>query len=291
MTVKPKAPLTTAKQTRVFLIGNPEKKAAHPAFAELRALAETRCDLVGAVMGHDLTAAVAAKAERVIVLGGDGTLIGAARALGANQIPLIGVNVGKLGFLAEFSLEELKQNFDRALRDTSLISRRMVLHVELNDGKRSDAGLAINDCVIQAGPPFRMINLGVSINGEHLTDVAGDGLVVCTPSGSTAHSLSAGGPIMQPDVQGMILTPLNPHSLTHKPLVVEHDSVVEVQAVHVNSGTTVIIDGQVSHAVARGDRVTIRRSPTDFFLVRNPLYTPWYKLKNKLHWGRAPSYE
>lgn len=282
---------SVGQQTRVFLLANPDKKAARSAFDELRDFATGRCELVGAELGHDVAPAIAAGAQRIIILGGDGTLIGVARALGAKQIPLIGVNVGKLGFLAEFSLEELKKSFDRALTDASLISQRTVLHVTLHaKGKARDAGLAINDCVIQAGPPFRIINLGVSIDGEHLTDVAGDGLIVCTPSGSTAHNLSAGGPIMQPDVQAMILTPLNPHSLTHKPLVVVRDSAVDIQAVQVNEGTTVIIDGQVSHSVAPGDRVTVRRFSSEFLLVRNPLYPPWHKLKTKLHWGQGLSY-
>jgi len=277
---------------RVFVIANPDKRAAVSAFQDLRRFAESRCELAGAELTHDAQVAVRAGAERLVVIGGDGTLIGIARSLGAEQIPLIGVNVGKLGFLAEFSPDELKTTFDRALLDASLISRRTVLHVTVHSGgKATQSSLAINDCVIQAGPPFRIVELGVSIDGAHLTDVGGDGLIVCTPSGSTAHNLSAGGPIMQPDVDAIILTPLNPHSLTHKPLVVHRESVIDIQAVRVNEGTTAIIDGQVSQRMAPGDRVTVRRFSHDFLLVRNPLYANWHKLKTKLHWGQSPSYE
>jgi len=136
-----------------------------------------------------------------------------------------------------------------------------------------------------------MITLGVSVNGEHLTDVRGDGLIVCTPSGSTAHNLSAGGPIMQPGVDAMVLTPLNPHSLTHRPLVIECDAVIEISANAVNEGTTAIIDGQVSYSLKTGDRVTVKRSTSDVLLVRNPKYAQWHKLVTKLHWGKAPAYE
>jgi len=148
----------------------------------------------------------------------------------------------------------------------------------------------VNDCVFQAGPPYRIIRLGLSINGEHLTDVEGDGLIVSTPSGSTAHNLSAGGPILQPGVAAIILTPLNPHSLTHKPLVIEGASVVEVAAYDVNEGTTLIIDGQVSCPLGGADRVLIERFAHDFLIVRNPRHTLWNKLVGKFHWGRAPNY-
>ncbi len=277
---------------RVYLLGNPDKKEAKSVLDALREFAATRCDVVGVSMGRDGKEATAAQPDRIVVLGGDGTLIGAARSLGANQVPLIGVNVGKLGFLAEFSLEELKQHFDRAMSDDSLVSHRTVLEISiLRDGVVKERSLAINDCVIQAGPPFRIINLGISIHGEHLTDVGGDGLIVCTPSGSTAHNLSAGGPIMQPDVDAIILTPMNPHSLTHKPLVVDRESVIEIVASTVNEGTTAIIDGQVSYALRPGDRVAVRRFSSDFLLVRNPQHAKWHNLMTKLHWGQSPTYE
>ncbi len=287
---------------RVYLLANPDKPEVAAALEDLRSFAASRCALVGSNLGLDGRVAVDAGANRIVVLGGDGTLIGVARSLSADQVPLIGVNVGKLGFLAEFSVDELKADFDRAMSDDAIISRRTVLQVtvhpphppplggEKREGVR-DSNLAINDCVIRAGPPFRIIKLGISINGEHLTDVGGDGLIVCTPSGSTAHNLSAGGPIMQPGVDAIVMTPLCPHSLTHKPLVIEREAVIDIVAEDVNEGTTAIIDGQVSCPLQPGDRVTIRRFNTDFMLVRNPLYPKWHNLVTKLHWGRPPSYE
>lgn len=282
----------TQDSCRVYILANPDKRLAKTAFEDLCAFAAKRCQLVGAAMSQDAGDVARSGAQRLVVIGGDGTLIGIARSLGAHQVPIIGVNVGKLGFLAEFSLEELKTAFDRALTDAALLSRRTVLHVTVHSrGKARDSGLAVNDCVIHAGPPYRIVDLGVSINGDHLTDLGGDGLIVCTPSGSTAHNLSAGGPIMQPDVDAIILTPLNPHSLTHKPIVINRESVIDIQAVKVNEGTTAIVDGQVTHPLSPGDRVTIRRFSHDLLLVRNPLYSAWHKLKSKLHWGRSPGGE
>ncbi len=243
-------------------------------------------------MDCDVAPALRERVDRIIVIGGDGTLIGVARALVPHPIPLIGVNVGKLGFLAEFSLAELKAHFEQVLSDDALVRRRAVLDVQIvRAGGSTISSPAVNDCVVQAGPPFRLIRLGVSIDGEKLTDVGGDGLIVCTPSGSTAHNLSAGGPIMQSDVDAIILTPLNPHSLTHKPVVIDNAAVIEVEAIAVNAGTTVIIDGQVSHPLGHGDRVAIRRSPSDFYVVRNPHYGRWHKLITKLHWGQSPAFE
>ncbi len=276
---------------RVYLLGNPDKPDLAAVLEDLRSFASSRCSVTGSALGVDGRHAVDTGADRVVVLGGDGTLIGVARSLGRTQLPLIGVNVGKLGFLAEFAVDELKSCFDRAMSDNDLISRRAVLQVTAqHDGGRRSTYLAINDCVIQAGPPFRIINLGVSINGERLTDLGGDGLIVCTPSGSTAHNLSAGGPIMQPGVEAIILTPMNPHSLTHKPLVIEREAVIDIQAVRVNEGTTAIIDGQVSCPLRSGDRITIKRFETDWQMVLNPRYAKWHKLVTKMHWGRAPNY-
>jgi len=284
--------MAAPNRPRVFFVGNPDKPNATSVLDDLRLFARDRCEIVGADLRPDARGAIAAGADRVIVLGGDGTLIGVARSLGALQIPLIGVNLGKLGFLAEFSVDEIKAGFDSLLSDPSLIARGAILdaRVRQNDGP-VEQGLAVNDCVIHAGPPFRMITLGVFINGEHLTNVRGDGLIVCTPNGSTAHNLSAGGPIVQPAVDAIVLTPLNPHSLTHRPLVIEQTSVIEIHAIAVNPGTTAILDGQVSFPVRPDDRVQVRRFSADVLIVRNPRYPRWHKLTNKLHWGRAPNFD
>lgn len=280
-----------ASPPKVFFLGNPEKTSVDETLQRLRAFAEGRAAVVGSTLALDGREAVQAGATRTIVLGGDGTLISVARSLGPDQMPLIGVNLGKLGYLAEFSVSELEQTFDQVISDDRLITHRTVLHVTVRRNRHKPVEyLGINDCVIHAGPPFRMIHLNVTINGEHLTNVSGDGLIVCTPSGSTAHSLSAGGPIMEPGVEAIILTPLNPHSLTHKPLVVERESVIGIQGHRVNEGTTLIIDGQVSCPIADGDQVSIRRFEKDWQVVHNPRYPKWHNLTTKLHWGQSPDY-
>lgn len=279
-----------ANTRRIFLIWNPEKPDAARARDELRPFLAALATIVGEATTPDGHGIHVGDVDRVVVLGGDGTLLGAGRSLGGQQVPVIGVNAGKLGFLAEFSVEEFKHEFDRAVSDDSLVSRRLMLHVDIRrDGTNLASSLAINDCVVQAGPPFRMITLGILLDGEPLTNIAGDGIILSTPSGSTAHNLSAGGPIMQPDVDAIIMTPLAPHSLTHKPLVVAPDSNIEIRADAVNEGTTVIFDGQVPFPLRGGDRIVAKRAPGDFLLVCNPRHARWQKLTNKLHWGRSPS--
>ncbi len=282
---------TTKPSRRVYILANPDKPEAVAALEQVGSLVSKTCELIGAECGTDGQAAVDAKADRIIVLGGDGSLIGVARSLGSNQIPLIGINMGKLGFLAEFSIDEVDADFARFLKDDTLITQRTMLRVDISsNGRSAESLLAVNDCVVQAGPPFRIIELGVSIGRTRLTVVGGDGMIVCTPGGSTGHNLSAGGPIMQSGVEAIIITPLNPHSLTHKPLVVEGEAEIEIEAIRANEGTTLIIDGQVSCDFSEGDRVTVRRADSDCLIVRNPRHTRWHKLVSKFHWGRSPNY-
>ena len=274
---------------RVFVLGNPEKWSVARTLTELKQFVAERCNLVGGELGLDVHKAIEVGAETIIVLGGDGTLLGVARSLGANQIPLIGVNLGRLGFLANYSVDELKAHFDRAIGDPTLVETRMMLDVNVHRGDRVRfTSRVLNDCVIQAGPPFRRVELSVFLDGQRLTDISGDGVIVCTPTGSTAHNLSAGGPIVQAGVHAIVLTPLCPHSLTHRPLVVEHDARIEIVAKEINPGSTAIIDGQESCPLQVDDRVMITRSPAPLHLVRNPRYPNWNKLVTKFQWGRSP---
>jgi len=274
--------------TRLLLLGNTARPGVQAILDDLSSFAPKSYDVVVRAISDETPLELVPRPHRIIVLGGDGTLIGVARSPGASQIPLIGVNIGKLGFLAEFSVEELKASFERCLHEPALVSRRLVLDVAIaRNGSSTFRATAINDCVIQAGPPFRMVTLCVAIDGEPLTYARGDGLIVCTPSGSTAHNLSAGGPILLPGVCAIVVTPLNAHSLTHKPLVVESDANIEIEMVEVNEGTSVIIDGQVSCLVKAGDRVAIRKSESEFLLIRNPMHTRSHSLKTKLFWGKS----
>lgn len=275
---------------RVFVLGHPGKEGARTHLDEMIAWLPDYAEVVGHKLGR--ADAIPPEADLVITIGGDGTILGAAHAMGCRQIPIVGVNQGKLGFLAEFTAEDLRKQIDRVLEDETLISRRMILSVRVErDGQEGGSSLAINDCVIHAGPPYRIIELRVTMDGQLLTDVSGDGLIISSPSGSTAHNLSAGGPILEAGVQAMVLTPICAHSLTHHPLVVECSSRIEVTPLRANEGTTVSTDGQVSSALGTGDRLIVTRSDQHFQLVRSPDHVRWHTLMTKLNWGRPPSYK
>ncbi|MCB9849166.1 MAG: NAD(+)/NADH kinase [Phycisphaerales bacterium] len=280
--------MSAAHAPRIFILGNPAKSEVPDALADLREFVGKRATLVGAELNLDGHVAVDAGADLIVVLGGDGTLLSVVRALGDRQIPLIGVNFGKLGFLTQFSVRQFKEHFESLINNGDLINRRSMLQVRIQDGAgKPFESLCVNDCVIHAGPPFRVVCLSLTLNGRRLTNVCGDGLIVCTPTGSTAHNLSAGGPLLMADVDGIVLTPLNPHSLTHRPILVNSASTLTIEPVQLNPGTTAIIDGQVQRALRADDRVEIRQSEQSWSFVRNPRRAPWHNLLTKLRWGKS----
>ncbi|NLX12823.1 MAG: NAD(+)/NADH kinase [Phycisphaerales bacterium] len=276
-----------SKQSRVLVLCNPEKPEARAAMESVIACISREALVVASGAVTENKEWLGRNPDRIIVLGGDGSILAVARELQDRQVPIIGVNFGKLGFLAEFSFEELQNNAGRILTDSALVSRRMMLTTEVaRNGQGYGDSLAVNDCVVHAGPPFRMIELSIAVNGEYLTSVSGDGLVLATPTGSTAQNMSAGGPILAPGARAIVVSPISPHSLTHRPLVVAADAVIEVLARRVNEGTTAVIDGQISFPLGPGDRLTVRQAAYDFQLVRNPGQAQWHTLTQKLKWGQ-----
>jgi NAD+ kinase len=272
---------------RVVVIYNPDKPQVEATMVTLVAELRRHVEIVATGVIADTARMAEGLPDRIIVLGGDGSILAVVRALENRQVPIIGVNFGKLGFLAEFSVEELERNLEAAVSDDSIVSRRMMIAAEVvTSGGRTARSVAVNDCVVQAGPPYRMVQLSVSVNGDHLTNISGDGLVLATPNGSTAHNMSVGGPIIQPETQAIVLSPISAHSLTHRPLVFAGDSVIEVVACSVNAGTTLVIDGQLPLPVCEGDRIIVRRWSHAFHLVHNPAHPKWHTLTTKLKWGR-----
>lgn len=275
---------------RIYILGNPNKPEVREGLDDIRAFVASRAELVGCQLGEDTAEVVKAKPDFVVVLGGDGTLISVARDVCSDDVALIGVNFGKLGFLTPFTVDEFKTHFDAAIGDPDLISPRTMLDVAIwRDEERRFAGRCFNDCVIHAGPPFRLITIAIELDGRKLTTVAGDGLIVCTPTGSTAHNLSAGGPLLMSDLNCIVLTPLSAHSLTHRPVVVKADSKLVIQPERTNPGTTAIMDGQLQCPLQRHDKIMIEQSVRTARLVRSPKHPKWYNLTTKLRWGRPPN--
>jgi len=224
--------------------------------------------------------------DLIVVLGGDGTMLGAARLVGARQTPVLGVNFGWLGYLTEFTLEEMFPALENVRTGAFYVERRMMLDVMLNrGGEVVDSRRALNDAVVTKAAPARMIEIESYINEMFVNVFRADGMIVATPTGSTAYSLSAGGPIVHPSMSAILLTPICPHTLSNRPVVVPGESVVDLVFKRADEDLTLTIDGQSGVDLRHDDRITLRRSQTTFNVVRPTNRNYFEVLRTKLKWG------
>lgn len=224
--------------------------------------------------------------DLLIVLGGDGTLLAAARAAAGRRVPILPVNLGGLGFLTSVTLEELYPLLEIVLKRQHQTSERVMLQAEVvRGGKKIETQRALNDAVLSKGAVSRMIDLDLHIDGDFVSKYKADGLIVSTPTGSTAYSLSAGGPIIYPLVTAFVITPICPHTLSDRPLVVPDTAVIEIECLAEGEGAHLTLDGQIGIELKRADRVRVTKAPETVFLVRAPSKTYYEVLRNKLGWG------
>jgi NAD+ kinase len=226
--------------------------------------------------------AVAAASDLVVVLGGDGTLLSVAHHAARAGVPIMGVNLGRLGFLTEIPVSEAILTLDTFLAgDEALISPRWLLEART----ASAASFCLNDVVVTKGAMARMIELALGVDGKEVATLKADGLIVSTPTGSTAYSLSAGGPILHPQVPAIVLTPICPHTLSFRPLAVPSTSIVSVRLLTGGEEVYLTLDGQRGGVLVRNDAVEIRRSPAALQLVTSPRRTYYDLVKEKLGWA------
>ena len=224
--------------------------------------------------------------DLVIVLGGDGTLLAAARAIGRRETPLFPVNVGSLGFLTAITIDELYPELERAFRGEHRIAKRKLLATEVvRDGQVVAAYEALNDAVLTKASIARMIDLDAHVDEQFVCAYKADGLIVSTPTGSTAYSLSAGGPIIFPSVPAICITPICPHMLTNRPVLVPETSVIRIISRTPGESVFLTIDGQVGNPIREGDTLVCRSSDYTLRLVRPPHMMFFDVLRQKLKWG------
>jgi NAD+ kinase len=224
---------------------------------------------------------IARQADLIIVLGGDGTFLSIARQAVEAQVPVVGFNLGTLGFLTAMKKETLAEDLKHIFSGKAEISRRKLLQIDFNN----QIYTALNDVVINKGTIARIVNLLLKIDGDTVAEVKGDGIILSTPTGSTAYSISAGGPIVSPAVNGIIITPICPHSLTFRPLVVPDDVVISVQLLTPHMDTYVTIDGQTALPFNFEDAISVKIYPKQLPMLVAP-GTNYYKLLyDKLNWG------
>lgn len=271
-------------------------KRNKPEAVELAAQIRERCPgqtvlaeraLAGALAWPILDdAELASRAELLVVLGGDGTLIHAARLLRGRPVPILGVNLGSLGFLTEVPQPELFPMLEATLRGEAKTDSRMKLSCQLyRSGQRVIEDEVLNDVVISKGALARIADHETSIDGKFVTRYKSDGVIVATPTGSTAYSLSANGPIVHPAVDAVIVTPICPHALTQRPIVVPGDQVIRISLSSESADVYLTLDGQAGQTLLMGDYVEIRRSPNRVLLIRNPRMDYFAVLRQKLRWG------
>jgi NAD+ kinase len=230
--------------------------------------------------------AVPEGSDLVVVMGGDGTLLSAARAIGRREIPLFPVNLGGLGFLTAITMDELFPELQRALRGEHRIGKRKLLTTEVvRDGEVVAAYDALNDTVLTKAALARMIDLDTHVDEQYVCTYKADGLIISSPTGSTAYSLSAGGPIIFPSVPAICLTPICPHMLTMRPVLVPETSVVRVVSHGPDESVFLTIDGQIGGPIRDGDTVVCRSSHYSLLLVRPPRMMFFDVLRQKLKWG------
>jgi NAD+ kinase len=230
---------------------------------------------------------MAAGADLIVVLGGDGTMIAAARMLGDREVPVLGVNFGSLGYLTEYRVEEMLPALESIIAGRYAVERRMMLEAEVFRGEeRRAGGRVLNDVVISKSALARIIEIETHIGGHFVNRFRADGLIVSTPTGSTAYNLSAGGPVIYPSMGALVLTPICPHTLSNRPLVVPDDVAVELALKTDNEEVALTLDGQIGVPLEYDDRVTVRKSRTAFHLIQADTRNYFEVLRGKLRWGR-----
>jgi NAD+ kinase len=288
---------------RVVIFGDPAKGPVAETMTDFSLFLQDKAQIVASCHLSECRVEVLRQCDFAIVLGGDGSIISAARHLSATRVPVIGVNLGRLGFLAEFSVAEFKERFEEIVSGRAQVERRMMLGCRVGR-PRAAQGLtrrrdrlqerfsskAVNDVVVVAGPPYRVIEMQIAVDGARLPSCVGDGLIVSTPAGSTAYNLSAGGPILAGSMEALVITPICPHSLSFRPIVIDAASVIEIRCTRINEGTTVVVDGQVSTGLTTDEVVNIARVRSSFLVVENPVRTRWDTLVTKLGWADKPKY-
>jgi NAD+ kinase len=252
-------------------------------------LEETTATAVGAsdyaVAGYET---IGERADVAVILGGDGTMLNAARHLARFEVPLVGINQGRLGFMTDIALGAMTESIAAMLEGKFLREQRFLLHAEvLRDGAPAFQTLALNDVVVNKGEIGRMIELEVKVDGELIHVLRADGLIVATPTGSTAYALSANGPILHPSVPGIAIVPLCPHALSNRPITVSDSCTIDVALLPPHDAR-VHFDGQTRFEARAGDVVRIARSSHHITLLHPPGYSYFAMLREKLHWSSTP---
>ncbi len=276
---------------KIIILGDKSKKKIRETIKELEPLFRKKSHL-SIIDISDEEELGKVSADLAFVFGGDGTILSASRKLNGRQIPLIGVHLGKFGFLAELTSREISDSLDKIFAGEYVISPRMLLTCKVTRSKQViNETLGLNDAVISGTSLSRLISIKLYVDEKIVTTYSSDGLIISTPAGSTAHSLSAGGPIVTPDMEAFIITPICPHTLSNRPLVVSGDSKIEMEQISESKGVGLTVDGQIYFDIKVGDRIVIEKAENKLQLIDMQTRTFFDVLREKLDWRGQPTYD
>ncbi|SMP39154.1 NAD+ kinase [Neorhodopirellula lusitana] len=270
---------------RIIVIGTPGRQRVQAAWKRLRPVITAHATLIAEdfEFSHQFTGD---DADLVIVLGGDGSILQSARQMGNHQAPVLGVNCGHLGFLAALSPEDFLNAWPKVCHGDFSVIDHLMLQVQLVRGDEVIAEqLALNEAAVMAGPPFSILDIDLYADGDLATQYRCDGLIIATPVGSTAHSLSAGGPILRRQLQAFVISPISPHTLTYRPLVDSADTQLELAVTEPHATTSIVVDGRILGSLESGDRIRVHRAPVSFRMLSVPGQNDYRTLREKLGWG------
>jgi NAD+ kinase len=273
------------QRLRAILLSTGQRSYFLDEIQRLRPLIEPYADIAAEDFSGEEDVS-AAEADFAIVFGGDGSILRAAHQMGQRQLPVIAVNLGRLGFLADVSSEELTKILDELSTGRLQLIEHLMFDCQLiRNGAAEFRQMGLNEIAVRTGPPFLLMDIHLYVDSELVTTYSGDGLIISTPVGSTAYSLSAGGPILRKDLEAVVIVPLSPHTLTMRPVVDSADRIYEMEVVEPHPETSAVVDGRVLCRLKPGDRVRVTRAPVRFKLVAPPGHSYYRTLREKLHWG------
>jgi NAD+ kinase len=276
----------------IILLGNAQRPGVQEEAERLLPFLAEHCSIAAVDLVQQLALDSLTGIDMALVLGGDGAILRAARQMAYRQLPVLGVNLGRLGFLADVDPQELRESFPAIVAGDFHITRHLMYECVVTDRRTQETRtfLGLNEVVVHAMPPFHILELELAADRETVARFFGDGLIISTPIGSTAHNLSAGGPVLAQELDAFVITPICPHTLTYRPVVVSALREFTVVVGQEKEPAALIIDGQELLNVTPRHTVIIRRAPVHFQLVKGPGRSFFQTLRDKLRWGTPPNY-
>jgi NAD+ kinase len=276
---------------KLYVLGNAQRPGVVEEAGRLLPWLQQHCEVVLFDLHQQADLAAAPAAELALVLGGDGAILRAARQMGYRQVPVLGINLGRLGFLADMDPDQLRCCFPEVLRGDFQVTHHVMYECVVQDAAgNAKTYLGLNEVVFHTLPPFHILELDLTVDGEMVTRFRGDGLIISTPVGSTAHSLSAGGPILSQELPAFVITPLAPHTISYRPVVDAADKEYIIALGKGSEDAALIIDGQETLQLTAAYRVTVRQAPVRFGRVKVPGHSYYRTLRDKLRWGALPNF-